>query len=55
MDPQENPVVLLMDETETRALPIWIGTPEAQSIALELQGVHMPRPMIHDLIREMLT
>ncbi len=55
MDPQENPVVLLMDETETRALPIWIGTPEAQSIALELQGVHMPRPMTHDLIREMLT
>ena len=55
MDQQENPVVLLVDETETRALPIWIGRPEAQSIALELQAVPMPRPMTHDLIREMFT
>ena len=55
MDQQMNPVVLLVDKAETLALPIWIGTPEAQSIALELQGVHMPRPMTHDLIRQILS
>ncbi len=55
MDQQMNPVVLLVDQQETLALPIWIGTAEAQSIALELQGVRMPRPMTHDLIRQMLT
>ncbi len=55
MDQQMNPVVLLVDKAETLALPIWIGTPEAQSIALELQGVRMPRPMTHDLIRAMLA
>jgi len=54
MDQQMNPVVLLVDQAETLALPIWIGTSEAQSIALELQGVKMPRPMTHDLIRSML-
>jgi bifunctional DNase/RNase len=55
MDQQMNPVVLLVDKSETLALPIWIGTAEAQSIALELQGVHMPRPMTHDLLRAILT
>ena len=55
MDQQMNPVVLLVDQAETLALPIWIGTPEAQSIALELQGVKMPRPMTHDLMRDVLT
>jgi bifunctional DNase/RNase len=55
MDQQMNPVVLLVDQAETLALPIWIGTSEAQSIALELQGVRMPRPMTHDLIRQILT
>lgn len=54
MDQQMNPVVLLVDQGESLALPIWIGTPEAQSIALELQGVRMPRPMTHDLMRAML-
>ncbi len=55
MDQQMNPVVLLVDQAETIVVPIWIGTAEAQSIALELQGVRMPRPMTHDLIRQMLT
>ena len=55
MDQQMNPVVLLVDTAETLALPIWIGTAEAQSIALELQGVRMPRPMTHDLIRAILA
>ena len=55
MDQQMNPVVLLVDKAETLALPIWIGTAEAQSIALELQGVRMPRPMTHDLMRAILA
>jgi len=55
MDQQMNPVVLLVDQAESLALPIWIGTPEAQSIALELQHVRMPRPMTHDLMRSLLT
>lgn len=55
MDQQMNPVVLLVDKAETLALPIWIGTAEAQSIALELQGVRMPRPMTHDLLRAILS
>jgi len=55
MDQQMNPVVLLVDQAESLALPIWIGTNEAQSIALELRGMKMPRPMTHDLMRAMLT
>jgi bifunctional DNase/RNase len=55
MDQQMNPVVLLVDQAETLALPIWIGTAEAQSIAFELQGVKMPRPMTHDLMRDILS
>jgi len=54
MDQQMNPVVLLVDQAETLALPIWIGGSEAQSIAFQLQGVQMPRPMTHDLIKQML-
>ena len=55
MDQQMNPVVLLVDQAESLALPIWIGQNEAQSIALELRGMKMPRPMTHDLMRAMLT
>lgn len=55
MDQHMNPVVLLVDQAETLALPIWIGAAEAQSIAFELQGVKMPRPMTHDLMRDILA
>jgi len=54
MDQQMNPVVLLVDQAETLALPIWIGGSEAQSIAFQLQGVQMPRPMTHDLLSDVL-
>lgn len=46
-----SPVVLLIDEDKNRALPIWIGPLEAQSIAMALQGVITPRPMTHDLMK----
>lgn len=46
-----SPVVLLVDESQKRALPISIGPFEAQSIAMALQGVITPRPMTHDLMK----
>lgn len=57
VDLQSNTPVLLLQETEGdgRTLPIFIGTPEAAAIAYALQGVAMPRPMTHDLIRDVLS
>lgn len=57
VDLQSNTPVLLLQETEGegRTLPIFIGTPEAAAIAYALQGVAMPRPMTHDLIRDILS
>jgi len=57
VDLQSNTPVLLLQETdgEGRTLPIFIGTPEAAAIAYALQGVAMPRPMTHDLMKDMLT
>ncbi len=57
VDLQSNTPVLLLQETdgEGRTLPIFIGTPEAAAIAYALQGVTMPRPMTHDLMRDVLT
>jgi bifunctional DNase/RNase len=57
VDLQSNTPVLLLQETEGegRTLPIFIGTPEAAAIAYALQGVTMPRPMTHDLIRDILS
>jgi bifunctional DNase/RNase len=48
--------VVLLEETEgaRRSLPIFVGGPEATAIAFALQGVEPPRPMTHDLMREML-
>jgi uncharacterized protein len=48
------PVVLLQDHDRKVALPIWIGPAEAQSIAMQMQGVNPPRPLTHDLIKNML-
>ncbi len=57
VDLQSNTPVLLLQETEGegRTLPIFIGTPEATAIAYALQGVSMPRPMTHDLMKDMLS
>lgn len=54
LDQSNNPVVLLVDEEETIALPIWIGQAEAMAIAMRLQGVQPPRPMTHDLLQNVL-
>jgi bifunctional DNase/RNase len=48
------PVIILGDEEDKRSLRIWIGMAEANAIALELEKVSPPRPMTHDLIKNIL-
>jgi uncharacterized protein len=53
--PANAPVVLLREQGgERRVLPIYIGPEEARAIALALEGVSTPRPMTHDLLRDIL-
>lgn len=55
MDPVTNmPVVILKDTGGKRVLPIWVGIYEANAIALEIEKVQTPRPMTHDLLRNVL-
>lgn len=56
VDLQSNTPVLLLTETEGagRTLPIFIGAPEATAIAFAVQGVPTPRPMTHDLLRDVV-
>lgn len=49
-----SPVVILQDAGGTKAMPIWVGAAEAQAIALELQGILPPRPLTHDLMKNIL-
>jgi uncharacterized protein len=53
--PSNQPIVLLKETQGDRYLPIWIGAVEATAIAFALQGVETPRPMTHDLMRDMLS
>ncbi len=52
--PSNQPIVLLKERDGERYLPIWIGAAEAAAIALSLQGVQTPRPMTHDLLKNIL-
>lgn len=52
--PNNQPIVLLKEREGERYLPIWIGFMEAQAIAYALQGVVTPRPMTHDLMKNVL-
>ena len=55
VDMQSNtPVVLLQELTGERSLPIFIGAPEATAIAYAVQKVEVPRPMTHDLMRDVV-
>lgn len=49
------PVVILREKDGSRVLPIWIGAPEANAIAMEMQGAKAPRPLTHDLLKQVLT
>src|ERR1700682_5543663 len=52
MDPVTNmPIVVLKDVQGQAILPIWVGVYEANAIALEIEKVQTPRPMTHDLLR----
>ncbi|MDQ3914163.1 MAG: bifunctional nuclease family protein [Actinomycetota bacterium] len=53
--PSNQPIVLLKESDGERYLPIWIGAVEATAIAFALQGIQTPRPMTHDLMRDLLT
>jgi len=55
MDPVTNmPIVVLKDIGGDTVLPIWVGVYEANAIALEIEKVTTPRPMTHDLIKNLL-
>ncbi|MBI1941500.1 MAG: bifunctional nuclease family protein [Acidobacteria bacterium] len=55
MDPVTNmPIVILKDVNGTAVLPIWVGIYEANAIALEIEKVSTPRPMTHDLLKNLL-
>src|SRR5204862_470310 len=56
MDPVTNmPIVILKDVGSDTVLPIWVGVYEANAIALEIEKVTTPRPMTHDLIKNVLV
>jgi len=55
MDPVTNmPIVILKDVNGSSVLPIWVGIYEANAIALEIEKVSTPRPMTHDLLKNLL-
>jgi uncharacterized protein len=55
MDPVTNmPIVVLKDQGSETVLPIWVGVYEANAIALEIEKVTTPRPMTHDLLKNLL-
>ena len=55
-DPYNNAyIVVLRDEEHSDMLPIWVGKSEAGAISMSLENVTSPRPMTHDLIRNILA
>jgi uncharacterized protein len=52
--PSNQPIVLLRETSGERYLPIWIGAVEATAIAFAQQGVVPPRPLTHDLMKDLL-
>jgi uncharacterized protein len=55
MDPVTNmPIVILKDVAGDAVLPIWVGVYEANAIAMEIEKITTPRPMTHDLLKNLL-
>ncbi len=52
--PSNTPIVLLRESEGERYLPIWVGAVEATAIAYAQQGVVPPRPLTHDLMKDLL-
>ena len=56
MDPNSGtPIIILKDVNSDTILPIWVGTYEANAIALEIEKIAPPRPMTHDLLRNLIV
>jgi len=56
LDPLTNmPIIILKDVNGQRALPIWVGFFEANAIALEIEKISTPRPMTHDLMKNLIV
>jgi bifunctional DNase/RNase len=56
VDPVTNmPIIILRDEAGERVLPIWVGVFEANAIALQIENVATPRPMTHDLLKNVIS
>jgi bifunctional DNase/RNase len=55
VDPITNmPIIILRDGDGQRVLPIWVGIFEANAIALQMENISTPRPMTHDLLRNVI-
>ena len=55
IDPITNmPIIILRDQEGQRLLPIWVGVFEANAIALQIEKVQTPRPMTHDLLKNVI-
>src|SRR5437879_12436686 len=55
VDPITNmPIIILRDKDGQKVLPIWVGIFEANAIALQMENVSTPRPMTHDLLRNVI-
>ena len=56
VDPLTNvPIVILEESDGDRVLPIWVGLFEAHAIAREMENFETPRPMTHDLLKNLIT
>jgi uncharacterized protein len=56
VDPTTNmPIVILRDKEGDKVLPIWVGVFEANAIAMQIENVAVPRPMTHDLLRNVIA
>lgn len=53
--PSSQPIILLKESDGSRFLPIWVGAVEATAIAFAQQGVMPPRPLTHDLLKEVIA
>ena len=56
VDPITNmPIIILRDKDGQRVLPIWVGVFEANAIALQMENITTPRPMTHDLLKNVIV
>ena len=55
IDPVSNmPIIILKDDSGEEVLPIWVGIFEANAIAMQMENIISPRPMTHDLLKNVI-